>query len=36
MELVDAHLARNITGHQKTWIGVTAHEVGHLLGAAEV
>ena len=32
MELVD----RNLSYHQQTFIGVVAHEIGHLLGAPEV
>jgi hypothetical protein len=36
MELLDAHIASNLSELQKTWIGVTAHEIGHLLGAPEV
>ena len=35
-ELVDEFLALNMSGHQKRWIGVTAHEIGHLMGAPEV
>jgi hypothetical protein len=36
MELLDDHIARNLSTLQKSWIGVTAHEIGHLLGAPEV
>jgi hypothetical protein len=35
-QLVEKLIQRNLTGHQKSWIGVTAHEIGHLLGAGEV
>ena len=35
-DMLEKFMARNLTGHQKSWIGVVAHEIGHLLGAGEV
>lgn len=35
-EMVNKYIAKNITYHHKNWIGVVAHEMGHLLGAEDV
>jgi hypothetical protein len=35
-EMLDKFIEGNLTRYRKTWIGVTAHEIGHLLGASEV
>ena len=35
-ELVDEFLEKNISAHQRVWIGTSAHELGHMFGAIEV
>jgi hypothetical protein len=34
--MVEKVINSNLTAYQKEWMGIVAHEIGHLLGAGEV